>query len=424
MAASVSSPRSCEIKSPSGPVDTAQMPTRKRRLRASSDSSEGFGWWLASDGKWYPPELHPNATTPPPPPPLAVDRGSLLATDEDRDGATVKVREALVSGQLTFEEHEERMSAALGARSLQELDRATVDLQPPELPRRRRFRIEVLVAAVVLLVGGVFGIALAVSGGGSVRPSTTPTTAGPSLPASETGLRLPPESPSLRGAEFKLATPPGSSYLGNTVVFSAAGTGSQTSPAFKLDGAVMTGSTGQNGHGAFYFLVPTGGTLDPNQPIASQTLPGQESWAPGIFPPAGTYRLEVMAAPTTHWNMTLEQFWVPSPGVTVAASSTVKNLGQAVVVASGDGNWRSAPFNWPADPVGTNSFGGYDMVVATMLGGAAVTSAYLVKGDATFTLPMSGIPRISVPGPGQYRLIVAATGPWAIAFEFGDTLSW
>jgi hypothetical protein len=24
-----------------------------------SDSSRGFGWWLASDGKWYPPELHP-----------------------------------------------------------------------------------------------------------------------------------------------------------------------------------------------------------------------------------------------------------------------------------------------------------------------------------------------------------------------------
>jgi hypothetical protein len=25
-----------------------------------SDSSQGPGWWLASDGKWYPPELHPS----------------------------------------------------------------------------------------------------------------------------------------------------------------------------------------------------------------------------------------------------------------------------------------------------------------------------------------------------------------------------
>ena len=25
-----------------------------------SDRSEGPGWWIASDGKWYPPELHPS----------------------------------------------------------------------------------------------------------------------------------------------------------------------------------------------------------------------------------------------------------------------------------------------------------------------------------------------------------------------------
>jgi len=25
-----------------------------------SDKCEGPGWWIASDGKWYPPELHPS----------------------------------------------------------------------------------------------------------------------------------------------------------------------------------------------------------------------------------------------------------------------------------------------------------------------------------------------------------------------------
>ncbi len=36
-----------------------------------SDTSQGPGWWVASDGRWYPPELHPNfrAQTPPPMPP-------------------------------------------------------------------------------------------------------------------------------------------------------------------------------------------------------------------------------------------------------------------------------------------------------------------------------------------------------------------
>ncbi len=29
-----------------------------------SDTSQGQGWWLASDGKWYPPELHPGAPVP------------------------------------------------------------------------------------------------------------------------------------------------------------------------------------------------------------------------------------------------------------------------------------------------------------------------------------------------------------------------
>lgn len=33
-----------------------------------SEQAEGPGWWLASDGRWYPPELHPSATAPPPPP--------------------------------------------------------------------------------------------------------------------------------------------------------------------------------------------------------------------------------------------------------------------------------------------------------------------------------------------------------------------
>ncbi len=28
-----------------------------------SDTSQGSGWWRASDGKWYPPEQHPDRRT-------------------------------------------------------------------------------------------------------------------------------------------------------------------------------------------------------------------------------------------------------------------------------------------------------------------------------------------------------------------------
>jgi hypothetical protein len=32
-----------------------------------SDTSQGPGWWEASDNKWYPPELKPEVVLPPPP---------------------------------------------------------------------------------------------------------------------------------------------------------------------------------------------------------------------------------------------------------------------------------------------------------------------------------------------------------------------
>ena len=37
-----------------------------------SDTSQGAGWWLASDGKWYPPESAAPPPPPPPPPPIAL----------------------------------------------------------------------------------------------------------------------------------------------------------------------------------------------------------------------------------------------------------------------------------------------------------------------------------------------------------------
>lgn len=44
-----------------------------------SDVSQGEGWWLASDGKWYPPESRPMA--PPPPPPIYPSNLQVGAVD-------------------------------------------------------------------------------------------------------------------------------------------------------------------------------------------------------------------------------------------------------------------------------------------------------------------------------------------------------
>jgi hypothetical protein len=48
-----------------------------------SDSSQGPGWWQASDGRWYPPQSHPTQPAAPPPPtygaPPAVAYGAPVA---------------------------------------------------------------------------------------------------------------------------------------------------------------------------------------------------------------------------------------------------------------------------------------------------------------------------------------------------------
>jgi uncharacterized membrane protein YhaH (DUF805 family) len=48
-------------------AELENQPQTERTLRMS-DRQLGDDWWLASDGKWYPPQSHPDAPAPPPPP--------------------------------------------------------------------------------------------------------------------------------------------------------------------------------------------------------------------------------------------------------------------------------------------------------------------------------------------------------------------
>ena len=45
-----------------------------------NDDPQGSNWWLASDGNWYPPELHPDANP-------RVRPSAPVLTDEDRFSA-------------------------------------------------------------------------------------------------------------------------------------------------------------------------------------------------------------------------------------------------------------------------------------------------------------------------------------------------
>jgi len=46
------------------PVEAAQLPGPSGPRLAGPSSAPAPGWWMASDGNWYPPELHPDMTSP------------------------------------------------------------------------------------------------------------------------------------------------------------------------------------------------------------------------------------------------------------------------------------------------------------------------------------------------------------------------
>ncbi len=57
-----------------------------------SDVSHGQGWWIASDGKWYPPELHPSAQSP---------AAAATAARAQTTAAAVSAAPAATSGAVT-----------------------------------------------------------------------------------------------------------------------------------------------------------------------------------------------------------------------------------------------------------------------------------------------------------------------------------
>jgi uncharacterized protein DUF1707 len=81
---------------------------------------------------------------------------SLRASDADRDAVADRLRQATLEGRLDAEEFEERLGAALHARTYGELRRLVSDL-PSVRPRVSPFVIalKVLAALIVLMVAAV-----------------------------------------------------------------------------------------------------------------------------------------------------------------------------------------------------------------------------------------------------------------------------
>lgn len=125
------------------------------------------------------------------------------ATDDDRNKTCQILDAALGDGQLSMEEHRERVSSATNAVTTGELQSLVSDLQirsaPVELPptgsSARTLGLAIAAAVVILLVGG--GIGWAILGGGSSSDSTntTATTTGAPASASATTPTTTPQPP-------------------------------------------------------------------------------------------------------------------------------------------------------------------------------------------------------------------------------------
>jgi hypothetical protein len=84
---------------------------------------------------------------------------SSRASDHDRDGTIAVLNHSLEVGQLTLDEHSERVETALEAKTLNELSSLTADLTPEKTAAPTRSRLPqllgLLVASVALLVVAV-----------------------------------------------------------------------------------------------------------------------------------------------------------------------------------------------------------------------------------------------------------------------------
>lgn len=134
---------------------------------------------------------------------FAVVIDNIRATDDDRNNTCQALDAALGDGQLSTEEHRERVSAATKAATLAELQSLVSDLQlhparasAPTAPARARNRVvwlAIAVAAILVLLGA--GVAWTFQRGASPsasNPSSMPPSTHVGLPGIATNTTAPP----------------------------------------------------------------------------------------------------------------------------------------------------------------------------------------------------------------------------------------
>jgi len=136
-----------------------------------SDTSQGDGWWIASDGKWYAPEQHPEYVAPPPPatpvtpetPNYAAETIAVPAPHE----APAQVPDVSPSGPAFATPGAATQSYDPNALSAPEISDPDYNLPASESNSGGRRNLIIGLAALVLVAGLAFLAFRAFSGGGA-----------------------------------------------------------------------------------------------------------------------------------------------------------------------------------------------------------------------------------------------------------------
>lgn len=130
-----------------------------------SDAPQGAGWWQASDGRWYPPESHPDARSQQPPPGPSPTTPPSAGPASPPPGPTTPP-----SGPPPGQPPMPGGPAAgqpPGPPSGPPPGSATAGQQPPAGGKKRRTgRLVLIVVLVLVLAGGAFGVFTLLSGSG------------------------------------------------------------------------------------------------------------------------------------------------------------------------------------------------------------------------------------------------------------------
>jgi septal ring factor EnvC (AmiA/AmiB activator) len=140
-------PDSLSLAAPSVHVEAPVVETTADQPTTSA--SPGPGWWLASDGKWYPPAPVQEATPPPPPPPsppTQVSARSVAEVPPVVPRAPASRHRGFFGGKRELEEEVERLDKIIEGMGIYERDelRAEVAHLQGELPRLKQEEVALL----------------------------------------------------------------------------------------------------------------------------------------------------------------------------------------------------------------------------------------------------------------------------------------